>query len=157
MAEIEERFDSKKHFISWVEQRAECLNSEKETFEISFEPNCWGVAARLGTTQSKAGNHLIELPHDSHKAAEIWTQIQEDNICLFLTKSDQLHSLLVAVRNQIWQSLDDKYFTWDKHEFVEISDDEAKQLLPKQHAIGTMFSEVAFLGISCRVIWNQND
>jgi hypothetical protein len=154
--EVEE-FDKRKPIIQWVRRaNEECAKpgGDHSSLFVGYNVYAW----RLIVSVADADNAPVwalesfSLPLRISVANEIWNRIHEEHLCLFFEFDREVERILVAVRNGIWASLDDRFMSFKKDKFTEIMDEQARSLLRSRADWGAMVAEVQAFGVSCRVI-----
>jgi hypothetical protein len=152
-----EEFDKRKPFIEWIRQaNEEYANAGSSQLRLFVGYNVYDWRLIVGIADAvNALPWALEsypLPIQISAANDFWNRIHEEHFCLFFRLDREVERILVAARHGIWASLDDRFLSFKKHTFTEISDEEAQSMTGSRADWNAIVAEVQAFGISCRVM-----
>lgn len=150
-------FHSKAAFVTWLQESASQCASQRiddPTVFVGYDALSWQLWAAVGprTAAPKWAFRSCPLPQTKAAAKVIWDDSHEEHLCLFLQCDLYVDCLLVAVRNGVWQSIDERFLPRSKSAFREISHDAAERLVGDARVWSAIRGEAQLCGFSSRVL-----
>ena len=115
-------FEKKRDFLEWARRLSYMPAAADSRLFVGYELISWALKATVGARHQKPAWAITEmtLPITPIQAKQAWDTIQEENLCLFFYLEQYVGGILVAVRNGVWKSLDNRYLPHNKGSFAEI-------------------------------------
>lgn len=147
-------FTEKRKFIAWIKALSSRSHNADIRVVFGYDPISWSLRATAvhGTERPPWATTELPLPIDVSQAQDIWDSIQHDNLCLFLCLELTCDLIVVAVRNGLWRALDDRYLSYPKNAFTELTYDDAKTLINDSRLWSALCGEVQMFGVGCRLL-----
>ena len=147
-------FETKRAFVEWAASLSPQAVSAGARVFVGYDLMSWSLKATVAQEGSGIDWAITNLPLPIKKslAKELWDTIQEENLCLFFFHEQYIGGILVAARNGVWRSLDDRFLPYRKDSFVEIPAEEAEKLLNNNRIWTSLIAESHSFGIGCRLL-----
>jgi hypothetical protein len=155
-----EEFKRKRSFISWLRPWIKSQKSGRVSHQVLFlgyDPVTWTLWGSIAAENLKPSwaSRVHSMPTTIREAEGLWDSVQDDFFCVFFKRDMYLHEIFVAVRQGIWNSLDEAALP-QKSEYVELDDEEFDRQVSDKKIRSAMCRETHLFGVSCRIIRKRN-
>src|SRR6188768_3690822 len=108
MSHNDQSFGSEASFVKWVTDHARDGNR----LVIGYELRTWRLRAAIVDEHAICppwSQREVALPVKKKELQAIWREFNEANFILFFLCEGAVETILVAARNGLWRSLDERY------------------------------------------------